>query len=259
MQQQQGRSSVKGRAVSPVRFWGFIALMLVLMVIFIALGTWQMQRLAEKEALIAAVEERLDLPPASPPPVEEWDNLDPETLNFRPLTLTGTFAHDQAVRIFTSLSATTARGQYSGPGYWIVTPFTLTDGGTVFVNRGFVPEAEIGTVLGAQVGRQGPVTITGLARAPEEAGMFTPAADAEERIEWVRDPQRLADLADPALAPFAPFTLDQGAGEPGTLPQGGETVIEFPNNHFGYALTWYGFAVLTPIMLGFWIWRQRRG
>jgi surfeit locus 1 family protein len=246
------------KTASPVRFWGFIALMLVLMAAFIGLGTWQMQRLAEKEALIAAVAERQGRPAAPAPPVDTWETLDPQALNFTPLTLTGTFVHDQAVRIFTSLSSTTVRGQYAGPGYWIVTPFTLAGGGTVFVNRGFVPEDQIDAVLGGANPQEGEVTITGLARAPEQASIFTPAPDAEERMEWVRDPQRLAALADPALAPFAPFTLDQAAGAPGTLPQGGETVVEFPNNHFGYALTWYGFAVLTPILLGAWIWRQRR-
>ena len=37
----------------------------------------------------------------------------------------------------------------------------------------------------------------------------------------------------------------------------GETVVEFPNNHLGYAYTWYGFAVVAVVMLGFWLWRQR--
>jgi surfeit locus 1 family protein len=29
---------------------------------------------------------------------------------------------------------------------------------------------------------------------------------------------------------------------PGGLPQGGETLVQFPNNHLGYALTWFGLA-----------------
>ena len=53
---------------------------------------------------------------------------------------------------------------------------------------------------------------------------------------------RLTALADPALAPFAPIYLDLPAGEPGALPQGGETRLSFPNNHLGYAITWYGLA-----------------
>ena len=47
-------------------------------------------------------------------------------------------------------------------------------------------------------------------------------------------------------------------GLEGSLPQGGETVVEFPNNHLGYAITWFGFAVLTPVLLAFWIGRQLR-
>ena len=34
--------------------------------------------------------------------------------------------------------------------------------------------------------------------------------------------------------------------------------MSFPNNHFGYALTWFGFALLTPILLSIWLVRQRR-
>ena len=56
-----------------------------------------------------------------------------------------------------------------------------------------------------------------------------------------------------ALPPAAHFRLGS------ELPQGGETVIEFPNNHLGYAITWFGFAILTPILLAFWISRQRKG
>ena len=235
-------------------FWSFVLLMLALTGAFVALGVWQMQRLAEKEALIAAVEQRTGLPPAPPPPAAEWPALDPAGIEFTPLALTGRFAADPPIRVFTSLAASTARGEFSGPGYWIVAPFALEDGGTVFVNRGFIPQEEAEAVPPAPQGLQ---TLTGLARAPERASMFTPAANAADRIEWVRDPERLAVLFDPALAPFAPFTLDQAAGAPGTLPQGGETVVEFPNNHLGYAITWFGFAAITPVLLGFWIWRQR--
>ena len=35
-------------------------------------------------------------------------------------------------------------------------------------------------------------------------------------------------------------------------------MISFPNNHLGYAMTWYGFAIITPIMLAVWLRRQRR-
>ena len=57
--------------------------------------------------------------------------------------------------------------------------------------------------------------------------------------------------------PVAPVYVDLPAGPAGSLPQGGETVVEFPNNHLGYAITWYGFALIVPILLFFWVRRQQ--
>jgi surfeit locus 1 family protein len=219
------------------------------------LGTWQLQRLAEKEASIAAVAERLDTQPVPVPPATAWETLDLEALNFQPVSLTGAFCYNQTVTVFTSLSD--ARGPASGPGYWVLTPFVLSGGGTVFINRGFVPQDFQEAAVTDGEGDEGQVTLTGLLRPAEQAGALTPSPDMSNRVEWVRDPARLAEMVDPALAPFAPFYVDLPAGPPGELPQGGETVVEFPNNHLGYAITWYGFAGVAVIMLGFWLWRER--
>jgi len=238
--------------------WLFAALMLALAGLCVFLGTWQVHRLAEKEALIAAVDARLDAAPIAVPPARDWPGLDLDNVNFQPVALTGSYRYDQTITVFTSLAG--ARGQYSGPGYWVVTPFVLRDGGTVFVNRGFVPQdmQEQAAMTGLPEGAETEITIKGLLRAAEHAGWFAPEADMSSRIEWVRDPERLARMVDPALTPFAPFYVDLPADAPGQLPQGGETVVSFPNNHFGYALTWYGFAIVALVMLVFWLWRQAR-
>lgn len=240
----------------PWLFWSFIAFMLALIALFIYLGTWQMHRLGEKEALIAAVEERSHLPPAPLPPATEWPALVPADFDFRPVSLTGHFVPEQTIEVFTSIGE--PKGLYSGPGYWIVTPFVLNSGGTVLVNRGFVPEPRKAEFANDPATPAGEVTVTGLARQPEAVNSFTPPADAAKRIEWVRNPERLSALLDPALLPVAPLYVDLPAGDQGALPQGGETIMAFPNKHFEYAMTWYAFALITPIMLGFWIWRQRR-
>lgn len=243
------------RGLGPVMTWTFVVLMLALAVVCVGLGTWQMQRLAEKEALIAAVDSRLDADPIPVPPVDEWASLDLEQLNFQPVSLTGAFRYNQTVTVFTSLA--NARGPASGPGYWVVTPFMLADGGTVFVNRGFIPQDFQAAAVSDGEGDDSQVTISGLLRPGEAAGFMTPGPNTSERIEWVRDPVRLAAMVDPAMAPFAPFYVDLPAGPAGELPQGGETVVEFPNNHLGYAYTWYGFAIVAVVMLGFWLARQR--
>lgn len=244
------------KRLGPLMTWGFAVLMLALAGVCVWLGTWQMHRLAEKEALIAAVDQRLTAAPIPVPAAQAWADLDLEALNFQPVSLTGAFRYNQTVTVFTSL--VNARGAASGPGYWVVTPFVLDAGGTVFVNRGFVPEAFQEAAVTDPEGETGQVTISGLFRPGEKAGFMTPEANTSDRIEWVRDPERLGKLVDPALTPFAPFYVDLPAGAPGQLPQGGETVVEFPNNHLGYAYTWYGFAIVAVVMLGFWLWRQRQ-
>ncbi len=236
----------------------FAVLMLALAATCLWLGNWQMDRLGEKEALISAVDARLTADPVPVPDAAQWDTLDLEANNFQPVTLTGSYRYTQTVTVFTSLS--NARGRFSGPGYWVVTPFVLDGGGTVFVNRGFVPQeyqeqAALGDLHGDDPGS---VTIVGLLRPSEADGFMVPEPNMSDRIEWLRNTERLAAMVDPTLAPFAPFYVDLLAAGEGDLPQGGETVVSFNNNHFGYALTWYGFAIIAVVMLGYWLWRQSR-
>ena len=234
----------------------FVMLMLGLTALFAVLGLWQLDRLREKETLITAVTERTVAAPTPLPPVAEWVGFDAEVFDYRPVTATGTYVPAETIRVFTSLSD--ARGQFSGPGYWVITPLAVTGGGYVLVNRGFVPQNLSDNYASGADAPLGRVTVTGLARSSEEASSFTPGPDARNRIEWVRNIPRLAALLEPALTPLAPITIDVAAGDPGALPQGGETTLSFPNNHFGYALTWFGFAILTPILLAVWLFRQRR-
>jgi surfeit locus 1 family protein len=237
-----------------IGFWSFILFMLVLTGLFAWLGVWQMQRLAEKEALIAEVDRQLLEAPYDIPDAADWNGIDLDVYAYHPLTLTGRYLNDKAVLVFTNLPE--PKGKFSGPGYWVMTPFEPATGGTVFVNRGFIPQTSSETFLRAP-GPEGTQTLTGIALRPEAAGAFTPGPDRLKRIEWVRDPVRLAAMAE-ITGPLFPFTVDAPAGEAGALPQGGETVIEFPNNHLGYAFTWFGFALLTPALLDYWVFRQRR-
>jgi surfeit locus 1 family protein len=232
----------------PLRI-AFIVLMLGLTALFAGLGAWQVERLGEKEALIAAVDSGLD---SAPVPLETLH----ANIDYRPVTLAGSYHPSGQVLVFTSLAD--AKGRYAGPGYWVMTPLALDMGGTVFVNRGFIPQDRRAEFTTTNL-PQGHQALTGLARRPETAGDFTPEPDYSNGVDWIRDPQRLGAFGTGLPQPVLPMFVDLPAGAPGELPQGGETVVEFPNNHLGYAVTWFGFAILTPVLLAFWIARQRRG
>lgn len=237
--------------------WGFVLLILVLVAILVGLGTWQMSRLEEKEALSARIEERAKRPPEPLPPVAEWVGFDAEVWDYRHTNVTGTFRHDQTILVFTTLSE--ARGRQEGPGYWVVVPLVLRDGGVIYVNRGFVPEALKSSFGDGGLAEPGEMTIAGILRQPELANMFTPGIDRADRIDWIRDPARFAAISDKSLTPVLPVTLDADAGEEGALPQGGETVFDVPNRHFEYALTWYGLALAALTMLASWLFARRNG
>ena len=248
-------------------FWTFIVLMLGLMALFIGLGSWQVQRLEEKERLIASVASGMSLPPVdlewAIPSLDAASFVDPDSgerlpfgLMYRQVKATGHYLPDRTVLVFTSLAD--ANGPLSGPGYWVMTPFELSgEDSVVFINRGFVPQEQGPAFVSGGTLELGEVTLTGVARSPEAASSFTPQPDIARRIDWVRNPARLTALAGILPGPVAPIYVDLPAGPPGALPQGGETVVSFPNNHLGYAITWFGFALLVPPLLWFWVRRQR--
>ncbi len=85
------------------RFWGFVLFMLALMGLFVTLGLWQVERMDEKERLIANVTARFNQPPVPLPPASEWVAFDAEAYDYRPVTFTGTYLPEKTVLVFTSL------------------------------------------------------------------------------------------------------------------------------------------------------------
>jgi len=212
---------------------------LVALGLLVALGVWQLERLAWKNELVARISARTEAPPVAAPAEADWPRLDFDAWGYRRVNLTGTFAHQNEVRVYVALSD--ARGPLSGPGYFLLTPLVRPDGSAVIVNRGFVPEPLGDPVRRPETRVDGPVSVTGLLRGPEDRNLFTPADDPAKRLFFARDPKAIA--AGLGLARVAPFTIDADATpNPGGLPQGGETRLTFPNRHLEYALTWFGLA-----------------
>ncbi len=210
---------------------------LVGVAMLIGLGEWQLRRLAWKEALIAAVETRAHAAPVDAPAEAEWPRLDPADYEYRRVRLTGAFDGDKQVLVFRALGE--PRGRYGGPGYLVMTPLKLADGATVLVDRGFVPEREKDAANNGLGG--GETTVVGLMRASETRNWFTPADDPAAGQWYTRDVAAIAKAE--GLARTAPFSIDADAGpDPAALPEGGETILAFPNNHLSYALTWFGMA-----------------
>ena len=226
--------------------------------LLIGLGTWQVKRLAWKEALIATVTARFAAPPTRLPPPADWARLDPANNEFQRVSVTAEFLNDKEALVFTTGSS--MRSGDSGPGYWVFTPARFA-GGTVMVNRGFVPDGRQDPATRPQGEVAGPVEIVGVMRWPEKAGMFTPSPQPAKNLWFSRDSTGIA-AAKGVVGPVAPFYIEQEAPPaPGGLPHVGALKPSFPNNHLGYAFTWYGLAAVLVGVFGAWFagrWRERQ-
>ncbi|PDS81281.1 SURF1 family protein [Rhizobium sp. L43] len=220
----------------------FAVCLLLLAAALAALGTWQVQRLAWKRDLIARVEERVHAAPATAPARADWDKVNAADDEYRRVTAAGTLANDKETLVYASTML--------GPGYWVMTPLTLADGTSILVNRGFVPTDRRDPATRREGQPSGPAEITGLMRMTEPKGSLLRSNDVAADRWYSRDVAAIA--AKRGVGAVAPFFIDADAtANPGGLPVGGLTIIHFPNNHFIYAITWYGLAAMVLALLLF--------
>ena len=214
----------------PSLFW------LVVFLILVALGTWQVQRLHWKEGLIAQRQAGVTGPPISLPETLSAA----KGLEFHHVTLTGEFLNQDELY----LHAIASGGM---PGYHVVTPFRLTDGNIVLVDRGFVPEDRRDPKTRAAGEIAGPTRIAGLLRFPGgDRSWFTPANQPAQDLWFSMNLPAMAAALH--LDRVLPLYVDADAMPvPGGYPQGGQTNTSLPNDHLQYALTWYGLAVVCVI------------
>jgi surfeit locus 1 family protein len=233
--------------------WLLVALSALAFAALVALGTWQVERLHWKEGLIATIHDRIAQPPISIDSLEARYARSGD-VDYWPVELRGTFLNS-GERHFLA----THRGQ---SGFYVYTPLRLPYNRFVFVNRGFVPYAlkEAASRPASQV--EGEVTVKGLGRNPLPAKPSSIVPDNEpwKNVFYWKDLNAMAWSADlPRRADVLPFFIDaDGTPNPGGLPIGGVTMIDLPNNHLQYALTWYGLAAALAGVTALWLYGRRK-
>ena len=206
--------------------------------LFLALGSWQIQRLFWKRDLIAQREAAVAAAPVAAPRSQE----DARGMEFHHVTDEGVFLHDKEI----FLGATSEGGRQ---GYQVLTPLLEPSGRVVFVNRGFIP-AELKDPAKRAAGQPaGSVRVQGFLRLPpaEKPAWFLPGNRSDLNYWfWVDLP---AMSAADKLDNVAPFYIDADASpNPGGWPKGGVTRLSLPNDHLQYAITWFSLAVALLVI-----------
>ncbi len=200
--------------------------------ILVALGTWQLQRLGWKEAVIARIEARLA---SDPVPVPADANAGEH--QYLRVRAEGEIAPGE-LHVYTSHPP-------HGVGYRVIAPLVLRDGRRILLDRGFAPIDAKDTTRPI-----GPVEVEGVLHWPQEVDRFTADPDLDENIWFARDPEAMAAAldAESVLLVVAESSIEGG---PILMP----VTVNIPNRHLEYVVTWYGLALVWAGMTVYWLWR----
>ncbi len=213
--------------------------------ILLKLGFWQVERLAWKEEILARIETNMTGEPVTLPPFDLDMNLE-----YSPACLEGEFLHAKELYLFAS-------NQQGVGGIHIYTPLVHESGSTIIVNRGWIPNAlkNPETRKAGQV--TGPHKICGVIRFDRTKSYVTPENNPGEN-RWFT-PEVKAMAMSVGIQKISLFFLDADeAKNPGGYPLGGQTFINIPNNHLGYAITWFGLALALLGVFTIFVFSQKR-
>ncbi len=224
---------------------GFSLFALLGVLLLLGLGSWQIERQAWKHDLMALINGRLTAPAVDFPGA----TVEPQAWDYRRVSARGVFDYSKELH----LAARDVR--YSVYGYQILVPFRMEDGRVMLVSRGWVPQEKKAPESRAEGQVTGTMTITGVARLPRERGWMAPE-NAPDRNVWL-----WLDLAAMAKAAgvdnFVPLFLEaDDTPNPGGWPRGGQTRVQFTDNHFIYAITWFSLALALIVVWGVKSWKK---
>jgi surfeit locus 1 family protein len=198
----------------------------VLFAALMALGVWQLERLSWKRELIATITNRMA---AAPVTLDSALALG-DGAQYRRVRLEGRFDNAKEAYVF-------GTGVEGAPVFHVIVPFK-DDGRVVLVDRGIVPRDLMARSTRSRGLIEGRTVLVGVWRTPDPAGTFTPKPDLSRRIWYSHDVVGIA-RAD-HIRPAAPVIVEADATpNPGGWPKGGQTRVNFSNEHLQYAITWF--------------------
>jgi surfeit locus 1 family protein len=207
----------------------------IMLVVLVGLGTWQVQRLHWKLGILAQIaraEASDPVPlPADPSPYVK-------------VAVSGRFDTARS-----ALYGAEVRDTPAGPemGSQLVVPLDRDDAPPLLVDRGWVPQTRRRPIDQPE----GTVTVVGYIRPADKSAWFSARDDVTGRQFFTLDPAVIG--AALGLSRVAPFTLVVlGTAPAAHWPDPARHLPEPPNNHLSYAITWYGLAVALVVVFVVW-------
>lgn len=226
------------------RQWLILALLALVMIpTMVELGFWQLHRHEHKVAQNSLISHNLKAKPVPVAALTSPGHTVPRSDYWRAVKATGTYdeKHQVVVRRRTSTDGSI--------GFHVLVPFDLRGGGTVMINRGWIPTADDQRAFpDVPAAPKGEVTVTGRLKADETTGSsgIKDLSDLPDRqVMLINSAEQSKLLSRPVLGGY----LEQTGPVPsGDTPE----LIEAPDDssigpHMAYAVQWWLFAAGVPV------------
>jgi surfeit locus 1 family protein len=230
--------------VIKTRFWIASMVALLLALIAVGLGVWQLGRADEKRQMMERAQSRLM--PIEIGQAKPWrPSLEADALDQQRVTLSGTWISEKTI-------ALDNRGWEGQAGVHILTPVRLVDGSIIWVNRGWMakaPAAALGDIPQAAAPQSlGGVALASIMKRMElsSSPQALRSGNLWQNFDWPAAQQWLPGNVWPVIVWQ---TQDNGDGLKRKLPDVGDDV----SMHQGYAFQWF----LMSIAALFFAWRLR--
>jgi surfeit locus 1 family protein len=214
---------------------------LIMLIVLIGLGTWQIYRLQWKLGILAQIEAA-----DSAPPIPLGADPAPYTKVFAK----GHFRFDRAAQFGAEV-----RDTQTGPtmGSYQIVPLERPAAPPVLVNRGWIPQKREVPLDEPS----GEITVTGYIRPGETSHWFSATDDTADRQFFTLDPAVIgAAVGEPDVLPYALIAL--GPETARVFPAPAQHLPRPPNNHLSYVITWYGLALSLVVVFVVWMRKALR-
>jgi surfeit locus 1 family protein len=219
-------------------------LILVVMAVTVRLGFWQLDRAHQKEALEARI---MRYEHAAPQTVTAAP-IDLRSIEFHRVRAYGRFVPQYVVYLDN-------RPYRDQPGFYVVMPMKLADGGYVLVNRGWLPRnADMRTAIAPYTTSPADVTIEGIARA-DASRAFELGQGGSAPHQAIRQNVDVAAYAAETGLPLQPFVIQQTSRLDDGLVRDWPAPTMGVERNYGYMFQWWGMAAAA---LAFGLYAARR-
>jgi cytochrome oxidase assembly protein ShyY1 len=227
------------------RQWVILTLVALLLIpTMIRLGIWQMHRYEMRTARNQLVADALS---AKPVPVEQMTSPGHTVTNderYRRVTAKGHFDTDDEVVVRRRTNSD------DEVGYHVLTPFVLTDGKVVLVNRGWIPADGLSQTAFPKVPAppRGQITVTGRLMPDETtaaSGIKNLKGLPDRQVMLINSEQEARRLDAQVLGGYLAQTAPEPKGDTPELV--GRPGDEDAALNYAYAIQWWLFSAGVPI------------